>query len=176
LSVFSPYEDDLFDNQFKPEIENFSESRDIFDYKLEENSDYEKKFTLKTVKKKAAPGPDGINNKVLLRLGENGLIFLLHLFNLSFSFKHIPEEWKVAKITMIEKKARDSHNINNYRPIRLTNSIIKLKEKLIKGRLVNYLEKTTFLLPIKLVSGKIKEPSTIYIILKKNVWKKKVVV
>jgi hypothetical protein len=47
---------------------------------------------------------------------------------------------------MIEKKARDSHNINNYRPISLTNSIIKLKEKLIKGRLVNYLEKNNLLI------------------------------
>jgi hypothetical protein len=72
---------------------------------------------------------------------EKGLGFLLHLFNLSFCFNYIPDEWKVAKITMIEKKARDSHNINNYRQISLTNFIVKLKEKLLKGRLVNYLEK-----------------------------------
>ena len=41
---------------------------------------------------------------------------------------------------MIPKKHNDRHNPNNYRPISLTNTIVKIIEKLIKNRLVHYLE------------------------------------
>jgi len=41
---------------------------------------------------------------------------------------------------MIPKKPNDSHNPDNYRPISVTNSMCKLTEKLIKNRLVHYLE------------------------------------
>jgi hypothetical protein len=61
-------------------------------------------------------------------------------------FKYISSEWKVAKIKMLEKKQNDSHNLNNYRPICLTNCIVKLKEKLIKARLIHFLEKNNLLI------------------------------
>ena len=41
---------------------------------------------------------------------------------------------------MIPKAPHDSHNPNNYRPISLTNTVAKILEKLIKYRLVYYLE------------------------------------
>ena len=41
---------------------------------------------------------------------------------------------------MIPKTPNDSHNINNYRPISLTNTIVKLLETMIKKRLIDYLE------------------------------------
>ena len=41
---------------------------------------------------------------------------------------------------MIPKKPNDRHNINNYRPISLTNSMVKILERLIKNRLTEYLD------------------------------------
>jgi len=38
------------------------------------------------------------------------------------------EVWKLAKVVMIEKKATDRKKNRNYRPISLTNSIIKIIE------------------------------------------------
>ena len=46
---------------------------------------------------------------------------------------------------MIEKKDVDLIDPNNYRPISLTNSIAKLTEKLIKNRLVSFLDKYNIL-------------------------------
>jgi potassium voltage-gated channel Eag-related subfamily H protein 8 len=41
---------------------------------------------------------------------------------------------------MIPKKPNDRHNPDNYRPISITNTLSKISEKLIKNRLVYYLE------------------------------------
>ena len=100
---------------------------------------------LHSLKPKSASGPDNLNNKVLKNLGKYGKHFLLSLFNKSFLENDIPKGWKIAKMKMLPKKTHDSHNINSYRPISLTNAIIKLLERLIKARLVYFLEKNKLL-------------------------------
>jgi hypothetical protein len=52
--------------------------------------------------------------------------------NRSWKEGKIIEAWKLAKVVMIEKKATDRNNPRNYRPISLTNSIIKIIQKLQK--------------------------------------------
>ncbi len=94
---------------------------------------------LKSLKAKSAPGNDQIRNKQLINLPEIGVKLLLKIANLSWNNLEVLDDWKVAKVTMIEKKADDRSNPKNYRPISLTNSIIKLIEKLIKVRLDSYL-------------------------------------
>jgi hypothetical protein len=94
-----------------------------------------------TLKINAAPGPDKISNQILVNLSDKMKNWLLNIFNKSFKEQKLPDDWKTAKIRMIEKKPNDKHNIENYRPISLTNSIGKLAEKLVKNRLVEFLEK-----------------------------------
>ncbi|CAF1104257.1 unnamed protein product [Brachionus calyciflorus] len=89
---------------------------------------------------KSAAGIDKLNNNLLKNIGPNGINYLLKIINKSFKENTILPEWKIAKITMIPKKPNDSHNIDNYRPISLTCSIIKVIEKLVKFRLEKFLE------------------------------------
>ena len=50
---------------------------------------------------------------------------------------HLPDEWKHANITAIDKK--ENKNIpGNYRPISLTSIICKLLEKPVRNSIVNY--------------------------------------
>ena len=142
--IFTPYSDDQFNNQHKKVVENFVKSENLFNY--ESNNTFDKEFVineleivLKSIKPKAK-GPNPIANSILKNLEHNGKLFLLNMLNNSFLNNRIPNEWKYAKITMIPKKPNDSHNIKNYRPISLTNTIVKILEKLIKNRLVSYLE------------------------------------
>ncbi len=58
-NIFKPYEDEIFNQEFKVEVENFVSSKEIFNYNSGEN--YEENFNLeelkshiKTIKRKAA--------------------------------------------------------------------------------------------------------------------------
>lgn len=148
--VFTPYNDDFFDNTFKEEIDKFCKSDELFNYESEEifcsNFSYsELEYALLSLITKSAPGPDKLNNRILKSIGNYGKQFILFLFNKSFNENTIPKEWKLAKMKMLAKKPNDAHNINNYRPISLTNSIIKLLERLVKNRLVYFLESNNLL-------------------------------
>ena len=143
-AIFKPYNDDIFDKNHQQYIENFVKSPQLFNYENEQK--YEKNFSmleleqaLKQIKRKAAC-PNIATNDILKDLKTHGKHFILNIINQSYTKNIIPEEWKQAKVTMIPKKPNDSHNPDNYRPISVTNSVCKLTEKLIKNRLVYYLE------------------------------------
>jgi len=59
------------------------------------------------------------------------------LANRSWNEGRVLEPWKMVKVVMIEKKGLDRNNPRNYCPISLTNSIIKIIERLVQKRL-NY--------------------------------------
>ena len=143
--IFVPYTDDSFDNEFFYETNQFCNTDQLFDYSYEEYYDcdfvmVELEVALEQLKIKSAPGPDTVNNRILKNLGRNGKKFLLFLINKSFKENSIPSSWKIAKMKMIPKKPHDQHNINNYRPISLTNSIAKIVERVIKNRLTDFLD------------------------------------
>lgn len=147
-SIFKETPNDSFDNQHKQEIDNFLEkNRDkLFISKLNDEK-YNKPFSikeledaLKTCNSGSSAGPDRITNQQLKNLPSESKLTLLNIFNKSWSNRIVIEEWKLARITMIPKKNDDLGNPDNYRPISLTNSIVKLLEKMVKFRLVNYLE------------------------------------
>lgn len=147
--TFQPYDEVIFNSNYKEKVERFVKSNDLFVYGNENNTDfnYENEFNidelnneLKNLKKYASPGNDNVSNRVLINLGEHGKLHLLRIINYSFSNNSILDDWKIAKVKMIPKKPNDPHNINNYRPISLTSSIIKIIERMIKKRLVKYLD------------------------------------
>jgi len=143
-AIFKPYDDDVFDKSHMNFIENFTNSDQLFNYTNDKKYDnkfslQELEYALKSIKRKAA-GPNIATNSVLKDLDTNGKLLILNIINQGFINNIIPEDWKQAKVTMIPKKPNDSHNPDNYRPISVTNTICKLTEKLIKNRLVYYLE------------------------------------
>jgi hypothetical protein len=115
---------------------------DVYDYDFKEE---EVKEVIKLLKCKSAPGTDGIRNKHIANLPESGIKILTIMANLSWNHHNVLEDWKIAQITMIEKKSEDKHNPTNYRPISITNTTFKLIEKLIKVRLSSFLENNNIL-------------------------------
>ena len=60
------------------------------------------------------------------------------IFNISLKTSTIPKEWKEAMITPIYK-SKEKSVAANYRPISLTSQVAKAMEKILKGKIVNYL-------------------------------------
>ncbi len=142
--IFNPAENPNFDNNHKFNIENFINSNCLFNYELTEHNKplnlAELDHQIDSLKELAALGPDGITNKHIKEAPMGVKLFLLNLINHSYLTGQVPEAFKFAKLTMIDKGKPDLNDPNNYRPISLTNSISKLMEKLIKARLSDYLE------------------------------------
>ena len=96
---------------------------------------------INNLKKKSAPGNDGIRNRHLINLSVTGKRHCLKIFNESWKTGKLITDWKTAEVTMINKTIDELSNPNNYRPISLTKCIGKLMEKMIKNKLVFFLNK-----------------------------------
>jgi hypothetical protein len=96
--------------------------------------------TLATLRDKAAPGDDGINNKLLKKCPPIIHQQLFYLFQSSLKIGHVPKIWKISKIIMIPKKDKPRDLISSYRPISLLNTIGKWCEKIVNEKLQNWAE------------------------------------
>jgi len=56
----------------------------------------------------------------------------------------VPDLFKISSVTPIFKKG-DTNVINNYRPISMISNIAKIFEKIIKDRLVTFLESNNYI-------------------------------
>ncbi len=61
------------------------------------------------------------------------------IFNRSVQQRKVPEDWKLANVIPISKKGDKSVALN-YRPISLTSVAGKILEKIIRDKLVKFLE------------------------------------
>ena len=84
-------------------------------------------------------GPDQIHSRVLYELRDNIIDPLNRIFQMSFNECKLPTPWKVAHIKPIHKKGKKSE-FSNYRPVSLTPICAKLLERIIRDRIVAYLE------------------------------------
>ena len=94
---------------------------------------------LKTIDVNKSTGPDDISPRILKECCSQLETPLTLLFNKSLSEAKVPTLWKRANITPLFKKG-DKKQANNYRPISLTSVLIKLLEKIIKDKLITFLE------------------------------------
>ena len=69
---------------------------------------------------------------------------LTYIFNLSLEIGRFPDALKVAKVTPLYKKG-SKDDPGNYRPISVLPVIAKVLEKLVNGRLMDYLESNNIL-------------------------------
>lgn len=90
----------------------------------------------------SAPGPDGIDYRVLQALPPIFRKCLLKLISMIIAAGTFPSEWKKFLVFFIPKK--DS---NKYRPISLAQCTLKLTEKLINNRLYWWIESSQALPP-----------------------------
>lgn len=75
---------------------------------------------------------------------------LIYIYNLSISKCTFPDKLKIAIIKPLFKHG-DATNINNYRPFSMISNFAKILKKIIKLRLVVYLDKINCCLKISLV-------------------------
>lgn len=147
--IFSNEPVESFDKENMKTVKDYlsSNRNKLFETRVEDNlfdSDFsmqELEEGIKTLKIKSAPGNDGIKNFNLTNLSTLGKIHCLRIFNKSWNSGILIEDWKTAEVKMIKKKDNDLSNPMNYRPISLTKCIGKLMGKLIKRRLVYFLDK-----------------------------------
>ena len=107
----------------------------------------ELKTSIRQLKTKKSPGPDGICNEMIKHLGHNALKLLLEIFNQSWTTGQVPAMWKEAHIVPILKKGKDKKDPLSYRPISLVSCVGKLMERMVNNRLVYHLEHTGLLTP-----------------------------
>ena len=69
---------------------------------------------------------------------------ITYLFNKCITIGYFPNCLKIAKVIVIHKSGK-KNNMGNYRPISLLPQISKILEKIIKERLLNYINKHNIL-------------------------------
>jgi len=90
-----------------------SNREDSLFYTSPENASFDDEFCMsdlvtciESLKKRSAPGPDGIKNIQLINLPKEGRSLLLIITNASWNYNCIIKDWKISVVTMIDKKSQ----------------------------------------------------------------------
>ena len=89
----------------------------------------------------SAPGEDQITYEIIKQLPINALEKLLELYNQSWKDSKMPDSWNEAIVIPILKLGKEKTSPSSYRPMSLTPCLTKNMQRMIKPRLVNFLEK-----------------------------------
>jgi hypothetical protein len=163
-TVFKESFDKNYDSEHKASIDK---AVDLYiNNKIELNQKQEKqqfKFkdlekALKSLKNSKSSGSDGINNIILKKIPTNFKQYLIKIYEKSFKDSTIPTIWKRSIITLIPKKGI-SNEIKNFRPISLTSCVLKLMEKLVLNKVLEFTEQNNIFNPQQ--SGFRKHRSTV---------------
>jgi len=87
----------------------------------------------KRLSNKKSSGMDNVSGYFIKQFASILAPFLTNLFNAILTDKHVPEIWKIAKISPVFKKGCPD-DIKNYRPVSNLNSIAKIFELCLLGR------------------------------------------
>lgn len=96
-------------------------------------------LALKKCKSGKAPGADEISNDFLKNLPNNWILYILLLFNKILKEEKVPIFWGDIITKMLYKKG-DMLNPENYRPISLVNTIVKLFTIILFSRIAKWAE------------------------------------
>ena len=103
--------------------------------------------TVRMLKNRRAPGPDGILNMALKNLPNRGLAAMANITNAIMRLCHFPRRWKNADIVIIPKQGKDLRFPQSYRPISLLPTIGKRLEVGDTHRRLEHSPGTTVRLP-----------------------------
>lgn len=90
-----------------------------------------------------APGYDSVTPAMVKKITHQIVKHLVYLINFSMSSGEFPNDLKNSIVIPLYKKS-DKHTPSNFRPIALLSIFSKIFEKVIKSRLVNFLEQNKF--------------------------------
>ena len=142
-NILNDYFQTVFTDKIEPEQRRPATAEDL---SLVYFSPEEVAQTIKTLKLKSSPGPDGITPR-LLKEAINLLSFPLSmLYNISIQEGCVPKDWKTANITPIFKKGK-KQDPSNYRPISLTSHVCKIMERMLCKRIEAHLTKSQLIAP-----------------------------
>ena len=84
-------------------------------------------------------GPDGMHPRVQRELAEMIAEPLSIIFERSWRTGEVPEDWRIANVTLVFKKSRKEY-LGNYRPVSLTSVPGKVLEQLVLDAISKQLE------------------------------------
>jgi hypothetical protein len=87
---------------------------------------------IRRLKKRKAPGKDGIMNKMLKEMSRKCMMALTNIVNAIIRREHFPICWKHAEVIMLSKPGKSLKFPQNYRPISLLPALSKVAERAIK--------------------------------------------
>lgn len=88
-----------------------------------------------------APGPDGLPYDWYKQFRRYTVPLLVNLFNDVQKGRHRPKSWNDSHITLIPKPGRDNSQIQNWRPITLSNCDLKLYSRIMANRIQQLMDK-----------------------------------
>lgn len=88
----------------------------------------------------SSPGLDNVHYKTLSELPTGSKNILLKFYNDIFNSHNIPEEWKQYMILPILKPNKNPYEAKSYRPISLSSCVLKTFERILKNRLLTWME------------------------------------
>ena len=114
------------------------------DFKLAMVSSEEVLKKLSALQPHKATGHDNIPSKFLRDSAISIAPIITHIINLSIKQGHVPQDFKVAKVTPLHKKG-SKLDPGNYRPVSILSSISKVMEKVVYEQVEKYLAKKKLL-------------------------------
>ncbi len=87
-----------------------------------------------------ASGPDGLRYEMIKNGSRRLFQILLVLFQTSFDLGYVPKLWKVAKIVMLPKPAKDLKSLKGWRPVSMLNVLGKFQERFVSKSLYRIAE------------------------------------
>lgn len=95
---------------------------------------------LHNLNSRSAPGPDGVNNRLLRKLDDKAIQTMVKEINKVWKNGLVPSKWRMATLLLISKPGR-SPGLENLRPISLTSCIGKVMEHAVHNRISRYIER-----------------------------------
>lgn len=93
---------------------------------------------IKDLKKRSAPGPDGLSFLYYKAFAETLASFMGKFFNNKTKGNHLDPTLNTAYITVLPKPDKNPEEVGNYRPISLINNDLKILTKILANHLASF--------------------------------------
>lgn len=95
---------------------------------------------VRRVKKRKAPGDDGVHNQLIRNLPNTAVHYLMIIINSCMLLSYFPPSWKCAKVSAVKKPGKPANQPSSFRPISLLSCLSKIVERIFLRRLNDALE------------------------------------